>query len=75
MSTDALDQALAVAVKEALALGEPEQLALWEGVAARVRGEAQTWAFFMVAMVRSNARVRPAAIRSSWANRSYSARQ
>jgi len=72
---DGLDRALSAAIREGLCLSTAEEDALWEGFAARVRWEAQAWAFFMAAMVRTSARLRPASLRSSWANRSYSARQ
>ena len=75
MRTEDIDRALSAALRAGFALGESEKDALWEGFAARVRSEAQTWAFFMAAMIRTSARIRPASIRSSWANRSYSARQ
>jgi len=75
MRTQDVDQALSTALRSGFALNEAETDALWEGFTARVRGEAQAWAFFMVAMIRTSARIRPASIRSSWASRSHSASQ
>lgn len=75
MRTEDMDQALSTALRTGLVLGEAEKDALWDGFTARVRGEVQAWAFFMAAMIRTGARIRPASIRSSWANRSYSAKQ
>jgi hypothetical protein len=75
MRNQEIDRTLSAALRAGFALGESEKDALWEGFAARVRSEAQTWAFFMAAMIRTSARIRPASIRLSWANRSHSARQ
>ncbi|MGD0110275.1 MAG: hypothetical protein ABSD48_00220 [Armatimonadota bacterium] len=73
MRAEDIDQALSTALRAGLALSETEKDALWDGFTARARGEAQAWAFFMAAMIRTTARIRPASIRSSWANRSRSA--
>lgn len=69
MSDECQEMELRAALQARFRLSPERQDQLWQRFQARARMEAQAWAFLTVAMVRTQARLRPAALRWSWAAR------
>jgi len=63
-----LDELLSHTFHQGFGLSKREEDGFWERFAARMEREAQAWAFFVVAMVRTTSRVRPAVLSSTWAS-------